>query len=81
MGTVPEEPEQEPTLADELASIRNRAATGLNVILTGDTQSRLRRPLLFVIVAGCLAFAEPVIFAVIGVVALLLLAYTDRTVE
>lgn len=68
-------PPEPPTVAERLEP----AAIAARVILTGDPNGRVRRPLLFSIamLGSALAPSIPV-FAVVAIVAIVLLAYTDQ---
>lgn len=80
MPDVPFPPAPEPTKTDRtVAAIQDalaRTEEGARAALTGDSAGRLRRPILFVIVGIALALNLPVV----GLVALLLLVYTDQVV-
>lgn len=79
MVTNAEEPEQEPevTLADRLVPL----GEAVRVLATGSANGPWRRTVLYFVVAAALAFTQPVIFGVIGIVALLALALTDAVVD
>lgn len=90
MGDVPVPVEKGPSVTDEisesLAYAAMRAAELGRTLLTGQKNGRVRRPVLFVLAtvtlvagAGSSASVDPL--AIIGAIALVLLALTDAVVE
>lgn len=84
MGDVPFPPEPEPTRVDEAKeAVRSAVYTTNRTVrtaLTGDPQGRIRRTVLFVIAGVALgATLSPI--AIVGMIAVLLLALTDAVAE
>lgn len=83
MGDVPIKPpapEPEPTPAQVKAQ---RVNAGVRLAVTGDTAGRLRRPVLFLVVAVALVLDGTfgLITGTAGLIALLILAMTDNVVD
>lgn len=80
MPDVPIPPKPTPTRAEQtresLTEMAARVEEGARVALTGETDGRLRRPILFVLVGIALVLNLPAL----GLVALILLVYTDQVV-
>lgn len=80
MPDVPIQPTPAPTRAERtresLTEMAARAEEGARAALTGDSAGRLRRPILFIVVGLALVLNLPAL----GLVALLLLVYTDQVV-
>lgn len=80
MPDVPIPPEPESTRAEEFYQavwgFGGAVDAQVRRAVTGDTQGRLRRPILFLIVGVALVLNAPAL----GLVALLLLALTDQVV-
>ena len=64
--------------SDPLPSPAQRGEAALRVAIAGHAQGAVRRIVLYIVVALALAFALPVWVGIVGVVALLLLAFTDQ---
>lgn len=73
MGDVPYPPEPEPTKVDVLGT---RVDEAVRAALTGDPSGRIRRAVLFVLVALGIALNVPAL----ALVALLVLALSDQVV-
>ena len=85
MPDVPYPPDPEPSRLDEFAqklvALRDRLDEGTRTAMTGEPSGRIRRPVLFALVAiGLLAGGTWPPAAAIGAVALIWLALTDAVV-
>lgn len=85
MGDVPLKQDPEPSRSevaiDWLAAITAQVLDLLSLLLTGERNGSVRRPVLFLVAALGLAAAVPAtVLAVVGLMAVMLLALTDTRV-
>ena len=84
MPDVAHKPEPEPTPAaiaiEKLSAAADAALANIRTAVTGDPEGRMRRPILFAVIAIAFGFSGTGIVAVIGLVAIILLALTDTVV-
>ena len=87
MPDVPIPPTPEPTkaqqLAAELRAAKNDSERLFRYALTSDARGRVRRPLLFVCTAACIALGGAGFMpaTIVALIALMILALTDSVVE